>query len=326
MILISVIICAHNPRPHYLGRVLEALRAQTLPLEKWELLLVDNASAEPLSGRVDLTWHPNARHIHEMSLGLTHARLRGIVEAGAGLLVFVDDDNVLKIDYLEYAQAIAATHPDLGVWSGSVGLEFEQPPAEWTQPYWNWLTAREVLEDVQFRSSTDSPNTPYGAGICVRREVGLFYRDQSLKSPTRQSLDRKGASLTSAGDVDLALTACDMELDMGLFARLRLTHLIPPERLTEEYLLRLRRDGIMSLWLLRFIRGKRLARLPQGLKWWTKFLYDALRKRGRARRFYMAEVLGKRDAWKMFAALHQQPDTRDRCRHQPQKGERTQAG
>src|SRR5688572_8492222 len=103
MILISVIICAHNPRPHYLRRVLEALRAQTLPLEKWELLLVDNASAEPLSGRVDLTWHPNARHIHEMSLGLTHARLRGIVEAGAGLLVFVDDDNVLKIDYLEYA-------------------------------------------------------------------------------------------------------------------------------------------------------------------------------------------------------------------------------
>jgi glycosyltransferase involved in cell wall biosynthesis len=305
MILVSVIVCAHNPRSHYLTRVLDALRAQTLPLQKWELLLVDNASVEPLIGRVDLTWHPNARHLREMSLGLTHARLRGIAEATADLLVFVDDDNVLKSDYLEHAQAIAAANPNLGVWSGTVRLEFEQSPAEWTKPYWDWLTAREVSEDLQFRSDADSPNTPYGAGMCVRREVGLFYRDQLLNSPTRRLLDRKGTSLSSAGDIDIALTACDMELITGLFARLHVTHLIPPERLNEEYLVRLRRGVMMSLWLLRFMRGKRLNRLPQGLKWWTKFLYDALRKRGRARRFFMAEVLGKRDAWKIFGALDQ---------------------
>jgi glycosyltransferase involved in cell wall biosynthesis len=313
MILVTVIVCAHNPRPHYLNRVLDALRAQTLPLQKWELLLVDNASAEPLLGRVDLTWHPNARHIREMAVGLTHARLRGIAEAAADLLVFVDDDNVLKSDYVEHAQAIAAANPNLGVWSGCVRLEFEQSPAEWTIPYWNWLTAREVSEDLQFRSDTDSPNTPYGAGMCVRRLVALQYREQLLQSPERQAFGRKGASLTSAEDVDIALTACDMELNIGLFARLHVTHLIPPQRLTEEYLLRLRRGVMMSLWLLRFIRGKRLSRLPQGLKWWIKFLYDAMRKRGRARRFYMAEVLGKRDAWKAFEALRQVPETRDRC-------------
>ena len=301
MLAISVIICAHKPRAHYLRRVLDALREQTLPVEKWELLLVDNASPEPLSGRVDLSWHLNARHVREMSLGLTHARLRGIVEAAADLLVFVDDDNILRSDYLDHAQAIAAACPRLGAWSGNVHLEFEQSPPEWTKPYWNWLTAREVLEDVQFRSSSDSPNTPYGAGICVRREVGLFYREQLLKSPMRQGLDRKGHLLSSAGDIDLALTACDLGLNIGLFARLHLTHLIPAQRLTEEYLLRLRRDGLMSLWLLRFIRGRRLGRLRP--KWWINFLYGALRERGRARRFYMAEMLGKCDAWKAFAAL-----------------------
>ena len=40
----SIIICAHNPRFHYLERVLAALRIQSLPYEQWELLLVDNAS------------------------------------------------------------------------------------------------------------------------------------------------------------------------------------------------------------------------------------------------------------------------------------------
>jgi glycosyltransferase involved in cell wall biosynthesis len=324
MILVTVIVCAHNPRPHYLQRVLDALRAQTLPLPKWELLLVDNASAEPLAGRVDISWHPNGRHIREASLGLTHARLRGIAEAAADLLVFVDDDNVLKSDYLEHAQAIAAANPNLGVWSGSVRLEFEQSPAEWTKPYWDWLTAREVSEDVQFRSDTDSPNTPYGAGMCVRRQVALQYREQLLHSPERQAFGRKGASLTSAEDVDIALTACDMELDLGLFARLHVTHLIPPQRLTEEYLLRLRRGVMMSLWLLRFIRGKRLSRLPQGLKWWIKFLYDGMRKRGRARRFYMAEVLGKRDAWKTFAALERISETPNRSRSHPEQREHAQ--
>ena len=44
MISISAIICTHNPRPDYLRRVLDALKAQTLPKEQWELLLIDNAS------------------------------------------------------------------------------------------------------------------------------------------------------------------------------------------------------------------------------------------------------------------------------------------
>ena len=73
MIDLSVIIFTHNPRLHYLRRVLDALRSQTLPLEQWELLLVDNASSEPLACRVDLTWHPLASHLHESALG-AHSR------------------------------------------------------------------------------------------------------------------------------------------------------------------------------------------------------------------------------------------------------------
>src|SRR5580692_10629321 len=114
MLPVSVIICSHNPREDYLRRVLDALKAQTLPAKDWELLLVDNASKEPLAGRFDLSWHPNARHVREEKTGLTHARLHGIAEAKGNLLVFVDDDNVLRADYLEASLKIAADYPKLG--------------------------------------------------------------------------------------------------------------------------------------------------------------------------------------------------------------------
>lgn len=306
MISTSVIICAHNPRPHFLKRVLQALCEQALPRGEWELLLIDNGSAEPLSDRVDISWHPHGRHIREPSLGLTQARVRGIREAKGDLLVFVDDDNVLQHEYLHHARVIAAEHPQLGVWGGKVRLEFEEPPPEWTRPYWPWLTEREVAEDVRSRPEADMASTPHGAGMCVRRKVGLVYRDQLQQSPIRRLLDRKGQALISGGDTDIALTAGDMGMEVGLFARLELTHLIPPERLSEEYLLRLRRGVMTSYWLLQLLRGKGMRRPPKGTKWWTKFIYDSARKRGRQRRFYMAEALGKRDAWITLARLKTQ--------------------
>ena len=301
---LTVILCAHNPRLHYLRRVLEALRAQTLAFTQWELLLVDNASAEPLANQVDLAWHPNALHIHERELGLTPARLRGMAEAKGRLLVFVDDDNVLAPPYLANTLTIAAEHPQLGAWGGTIRAEFEAPPPEWTRPYWHFLATREVLEDRVARSlSYDPATTPFGAGMCLRRPVAAEYRDQLAKSPVRQSLDRKGQSLTSAGDIDLALTACQMGMDTGVFARLELRHLIPPERLTEEYLLRLCRSLAMSSLLLRLIRGIPVRRLPRGAKWWSKLAYDCARKWGRNRRFYLAHALGQRAAWLIFAGL-----------------------
>src|SRR5580698_4641162 len=114
MLPVSVIICSHNPREDYLRRVLDALKAQTLPAKDWELLLVDNASKEPLAGRFNLSWHPNARHVREDKTGLTHARLCGIAEAKGDLLVFVDDDNVLRSDYLQACLKLSAARPDIG--------------------------------------------------------------------------------------------------------------------------------------------------------------------------------------------------------------------
>jgi len=126
---ISVIICAHDPGPRYLRRVLEALRAQTLPMEDWELLLVDTRPRSPLAAVWDLSWHPRARHVQEGELGIAAARRAGLRSAAADLIVFVDDDNVLAPDYLETGlahQARQAGARRLGL--GRHRPEFEMQP------------------------------------------------------------------------------------------------------------------------------------------------------------------------------------------------------
>ena len=104
--MLSVIICTHNPRCDYLRRCIEALREQRLPYNQWELVVVDNRSDAPLADRLDLSWHPDFHNVREETLGLTAARLRGIRETTGDLLVFVDDDNVLDVDFLEIALRI----------------------------------------------------------------------------------------------------------------------------------------------------------------------------------------------------------------------------
>jgi hypothetical protein len=236
MLPVSVIICSHNPREDYLRRVLDALKAQTLPAKDWELLLVDNASKEPLAGRFDLSWHPNARHVREEKTGLTHARLCGIAEAKGDLLVFVDDDNVLRPDYLQACLKLSAARPHLGAFGGSCLPEFEiEPPSE-LRPWLHGLLVEKLSRSYEDKIPAGGPALPAGAGMAVRRAVAEHYREKVLRDPLRQSLDRTGKLLGGGGDSDLTLCSLAFDLSTGRFPELELTHLIPAHRLTLEYL------------------------------------------------------------------------------------------
>jgi hypothetical protein len=220
-------------------RCVDGLKGQTLSRDRWELVVVDNRSEEPVATITDVSWHPFARVIREDSLGLTPARLRGIRETSGDLVVFVDDDNVLDADFLETAVRIAESKPFLGSWSGQCRPMFETPPPDWTRRYWGNLVIREFDRDVWSNLPRLPESMPCGAGLCVRREVANLYLSLHDSGKRSFQLDRTGDSLVSGGDNDLAACACDLGLGVGLIASLKLTHLIPPERLTVEYLARL---------------------------------------------------------------------------------------
>jgi len=248
---LSVIICAHNPQPAYLRRVLDALKAQSLPKQQWELLLIDNASNAPLAPACDISWHPLARHIREDELGLTPARLRGIKESTGGLLVFVDDDNVLQSDFLANTLQIAADFPFLGAWGGNVEGDFEGEIPGWLKPHLHALAVREVDRDYWSNYYADNRSMPFGAGFCIRKLVATAYAQALVSRPASKNLGRKGASLVSGEDIDMALTAYDSGFGTGLFRKLRTTHIIPKSRMTLDYLCRLLEGIEYSTHLLR---------------------------------------------------------------------------
>lgn len=288
---ISVITCTHNPRQDYIEKVLAALKSQTLPLEQWEFLLVDNVSERLLSSEIDLSWHPQARHIREDKLGLTPARLRGIQEAQADILILVDDDNVLDSDYLEISLKISKDWPMIGAWGGQVIGKFEESPPEWTKPYWKYLGIREFDQDKWSNLLHQHETTPCGAGMCIRKVVANQYAEFIAHDPKRMGLDRNGQSMSSCGDTDLAFTACDLGLGTGQFTALKLTHLIPLSRLQESYLEKLQEGICYSHIILDSFRGK----FPKKPSWRKRLSawYQLCWMNPRERRFCKARRQGK---------------------------------
>jgi glycosyltransferase involved in cell wall biosynthesis len=295
--MISVIVCTHNPRAEYLSRALGALERQSLTHSEWQLVVIDNASDDRLDGKLDLRWHPDARIVRENDLGLTPARLRGIRESKGEVLVFVDDDNVLADDYIERVASVASSYPFLGAWSGTVKGEFEIDPPEWTRRYWGNLVIRDVPRDAWSNIYWHDETTPLGAGLCVRRSVANEYvrlHDEGLRT---FRMDRAGQSLVSGGDNDLAACAIDIGLACGVIASLNLTHLIPRERLTEEYLLRLA-EGVAysSIILHSFRAATKNGANPRGPRNRVADIVRRARMSPRDRRFHSAVLRGQRRA------------------------------
>lgn len=258
---ITVIICTHNPRRDYLSRTLAALQQQTLPLNEWELLLIDNASIEPVVSWVDLTWHPQARMVEEPVLGLTTARLRGVAEAQGKVLVYVDDDNLLAPDYLEHSRDILEQYPSVGALGGKSLPEFEVEPEPWFPQVNVSLGLRDLGDRVQtcywdrFLSSSTLPSVlplqypafaPIGAGLVIRRVAMEEYGDRLSQDSRHQSLGRSGQQLTSGEDNDIILTLLERGWGVGYFPQLQLQHLIGRNRLNKAYLARLNRASCRS--------------------------------------------------------------------------------
>jgi glycosyltransferase involved in cell wall biosynthesis len=252
----SVIICAHNPRSDYFSRVLDALRNQTLPLHKWELLIVDNASQIPLAVSCDISWHPSARHILEREPGAAYARRRGICESSADLIIFVDDDNVLDGNYLAEAVKIGQEWPSLGAWgSGCILGEFEVEPRESLR---SWLPVREVrtprwsnLAGTQLFGESPEEAIPWGAGLCFRKEEAIAYC-QFCDQSSLQLRGHQGAGLLGGDDTEMAFVCCSRGLGVGIFPELRIVHLIPQRRVSQEYLVCFAEGTCTSNALLRY--------------------------------------------------------------------------
>lgn len=302
--LASIIICTHNPSQEYLNRTLEALKAQDYDRTKWELILVDNASTTSTTSSFDLSWHPYGRHVYEKRLGLTHARIKGIEEAQSEVLVFVDDDNCLKTDYLRLAIRRMIDVPLFGaIGAGTIVPEFETNPGEEITPFLRSLALRNDLRPSYSNDIKANSCLPFGAGLCIRKKIGLAYVKSCLSNPINAALGRSGNLLLSGEDIDLALHACQDGLLAGVLPELELIHLIPKKRIEHQYLIDLAAGHAASSYILSKLWTFNDQQENPLLKW-GRYWKNRMRAKGLARKILIAEYKAEKEAKKNWSSLN----------------------
>jgi len=237
---LSVVIPTYNPDTARLEQTLAALKGQSLVVEQWELIIIDNNSSNGFDQQFDLSWHPAAKVVKEAKQGLTYARLRGFNESTGGTIVMVDDDNILNSDYLENVLFIFGQNLKLGAIGGKSIPQFETEPPEWLGEFYGSLALRNLGDEPLTASWSNQYPTvaPIGAGMAIRRKALSAYI-KKITSGKSSITDRTGNSLSSGGDNDMVIEILKGGWQVGYFPELVLHHIIPAQRIQPAYLARL---------------------------------------------------------------------------------------
>ena len=242
---VSIIIPTYNQEERLLSMTLDAVLAlRRDPAVEVECVIIDNNSSPPVESLAgvqaflgDCPW---ARVVVERKQGLTPARIAGIREAAGKILVFFDDDNVPCPDYLMAAAQCVEEYPWVGAWgAGNITARLLDPVADWLQESVRAIHCVRELDQVAYGSvpGTWQPYYPIGMGQVLRREVAAAYLT-AVEAGELGASDRKGRSLSSAGDCQIVWKAVGMGLAAGVHPDLKIEHLVPARRSTVDYVKR----------------------------------------------------------------------------------------
>ena len=234
-ISLSVCICTHE-RPGYLRSCLESLRAQSIGLSNFEIVVVDSASSAATTAQLRgmVAELPNAQLVRVDEAGASLARNAGINACQGSHVAFLDDDAVAMPDWLEcMLQALAEAGPNAGVVGGRVLPRWEAPlPPWWPQELLGVLSIIEFEGRGEYRTDAlPSKLEPYSVNMVVNRAAVLAVGGFEAQ------LGRVGTRLLSDEDVQLAWKLQDAGYSARYDSRVVVHHQIQAPRLRPEWLL-----------------------------------------------------------------------------------------
>ena len=225
---LSILICTHN-RAALLEEALQSLEAQTVGKDRFEVLVVDNASTDPTPRVVEACaarGKLEVRRVREPNLGLDAARNRGVRESRGEIIAFLDDDARARNDWAAAILDGFERHP-APVLGGRVDLNWEAERPVWFSD----VLLRYLIHCDYGPAEVEVTGPPwlYGTNVAFRRElfreIGLF----------RLDLDRKGDSLMGGGDTEFFQRAHSRGKRLLYLPTMVVGHLVPPSRLTREF-------------------------------------------------------------------------------------------
>jgi glycosyltransferase involved in cell wall biosynthesis len=233
-----IVVCTHNPNPMKIYRVLEAIRANSA---NFRIVVIDNASNNRSAW--DFSYKFDYEIVLEDRLGNSFARYRALnLVKDDELLIFVDDDNQISVNYIETAIGLLMDNPEWGCFGGMQLLpsDFIVPKGfEIFLPYVGVRSLGETKLEADIEKTWNRVE-PIGAGMCispvaVRHIRTRLERDKEIYF----SLGRKGKKLLSGEDSFLARSLNNSGTKFGYSSNLKLIHDIDPSRLTLKYVSKL---------------------------------------------------------------------------------------
>lgn len=260
MIRASVVICTHD-RAGVVGDAIAAA-AREARANDAEVLVVDNASTDRTPEAIAAAAREAGdvvRATREDTLGLSAARNRGLAEARGPVAVYLDDDALPRPGWLAALLAPYAD-PRVACVGGRILLRFPAPPPAWLTPPLHASFSAYDLGPAPRRVRYRHDTYPFGANVSFRADtaraaggfctmVGPIGRHQLVFDETDlcYRLDQAGWEIRYAPDAVV-------------------DHLVMPERLTPEWVLRRHRTGGESEAVF-VLRNRRLARALWRI-WW----------------------------------------------------------
>jgi len=231
-LLVSAVVCTHN-RATYLRRALASLAAQTLPADRYEIVVVDNASTDATRDLVtfELAGVARLRYLFEPQLGVSRARNAGWRAARAPLVAYLDDDAIAAPDWLARAvSSFAELEPRPGCLGGPVIPIWEAPRPAWLPDA--LLPFLTVLELDQGPGPMPRGKFLYGTNSVFPRarlaEIGGY--------PV--GLGPIGSWHRSGEDTFVQKQLRERGLQLWYDPALRVQHFVPAERVSRRWVLR----------------------------------------------------------------------------------------
>lgn len=234
--MISVIICTYN-RASLLDIVLTKLCKQIDSSASDEIIVVDNNSSDNTREIVEkyVIKYSFVRYELETNQGLSHARNRGISESKNPYISFIDDDAFPEKDWLYNLKNIFFYYPNISVIGGRIKPHYEVERPDWLKG--KLLDLYSVI-DRQYSNIKVNKHKPIGANMAFKREV--FSKN---KFPI--NLGRVGNNLLSGEEFFLVNTIKKEGMDYYYSSSVCVSHFIPKERMTKNWVLeRFRWEGI----------------------------------------------------------------------------------
>lgn len=252
MIRLSLVIATYN-RAEQLMTTLRSVAEQSHPATEWECVVVDNNSKDDTRHRVERFGkeHPTLqlRYVFEQEQGLSHARNAGIVASRGDVVAFIDDDERITADFVGAYIDFFAEHPEAMAAGGKIVAEYPTGRPKWMSRYTEQPIANPMDFGTEIRAFP-AGRIPGGGNMAMPGrlfdEVGLF----------NTSLGRTGKQLTGGEESELFERIADKGYRWYYVPRAVMYHIIPAEKLTENYFERLALNTGRSQRMRAEVRGR----------------------------------------------------------------------